>query len=363
MRRMPRTFPSGLIVLSIGLAVTYFFRLDHHSIDIVGTIPAGLPHFVLPAIRVSTFTGLFPKAAVLAVVAFVATHANASTLSRRNHEVLDTDQELIGQGLANVVTSFFQGYPIAGSFTRSAINNDAGARTGFSALVSTLMTVLVVLFLTPIFFFLPKATLAAIVVLSAASLIDFKRMRAMYNISRSDGIVALFTFGLVFITKPEDALLTGMVVALLVFIYKTVWGARISEVGIDLERKVLLTSMGENNVHFFPGVAIIRVSVSLYYANTDHVLRQVDALMRSHELRMNHRVRDVVLDMSGVNFIDISGMEVLDDYIHQLERRSVRVSMIYVRGQVFSILKNTEYFPHRSIFFDTTEMRQQLHLI
>jgi anti-anti-sigma factor len=167
----------------------------------------------------------------------------------------------------------------------------------------------------------------------------------------------------VFVVKPEMALLTGMVVALVLFVRQTVWGAHIAEVGIDLDRKVLLTGSDDHPVHYFSGVAIIRVSISLYYANADHVLRQVDALIQSHELRMNHRVRDVVLDMSGVNFIDISGMEVLDEYIHRVERRNVRVSMIYVRTKVYEILKNTEYFDHRTIFYDTGEMRRHLQLV
>ncbi len=362
-RSLPRTFPSALLVLLIGLLSVYVFGLDSHGVAIVGAVPSGLPGFLAPSFDVASLTELLPKAAVLAVVAFVATHANAATLARRSRDTLDTDQELVGQGFANIVAGFFQGYPVAGSFTRSAINAEAGARSGFAAVVAAAVTVVAVLFFTPILYYLPKAALAAVVVLSAVSLIDYKRLIAIYNVSRSDGIVALFTFVLVFFTKPEDALLTGMVVALVLFVRQTVWGAHIAEVGIDLERKVLLTGTDDHPVHYFPSVTIVRVSISLYYANADHVLRQVDALINTHELRMNHRVRDVVLDMSGVNFIDISGIEVLDEYIHRLERRGVRVSMIYVRTRVYEILKSTEYFGHRTIFYDTTEMRQHLHLV
>jgi SulP family sulfate permease len=362
-KSLPRSFPSALSVLLIGLLATYVFNLHTHGVAIVGAVPSGLPGFLFPSLDVASVTQLLPKAAVLAVVAFVATHANAATLARRTRETLDTDQELVGQGLANIVAGFFQGYPIAGSFTRSAINSEAGARSGFSSVVSMAVTVIAVLFLTPILFYLPKAALAAVVVLSAVSLVDYKRILAIYQVSRSDGIVAFFTFGLVFVVKPEMALLTGMVVALVLFVRQTVWGAHIAEVGIDLDRKVLLTGSDDHPVHYFSGVAIIRVSISLYYANADHVLRQVDALIQSHELRMNHRVRDVVLDMSGVNFIDISGMEVLDEYIHRVERRNVRVSMIYVRTKVYEILKNTEYFDHRTIFYDTGEMRRHLQLV
>ncbi len=363
MRRFPKTFPSAIVVLTLAIVIAFLLRLDQHGVAIIGSVPTGLPTLVLPTFTFDALAVLLPKAAVLALVAFVATHANTSTLARRNRESTDTDQELVGQGFANIVTGFFQGYPIAGSFTRSAINSEAGAQTGFSSVVSSLMTVLVVLFLTPVFYFLPKAALAAIVVLSAVSLIDLGRIRAMYTISRSDGIVAAFTFCMVFVTKPEDALLTGMIVALFLFIHRTVWGAQISEVGIDLDRKVLLTASSENNVRYFPGVAIIRISSSLYYANTAHVLAQVDALARSHELRTRHAVKDLVLDMSGVNFVDISGMEILDEHIYQFERRGIRVSMIYVRAQVYKILKNTDYYEHRAIFFNIEEMRQHLRLV
>lgn len=362
-KRLPRSFPSALAVLLLAIAAGYLFRLDLRGVAIVGAIPAGLPSFVMPLFGVTSFALLLPKAAVIALVAFVTTHANAATLARTRKEYLSTDQELVGQGLANVVTSFFQGFPVSGSFTRSAINVEAGAQTGVSSLVSSVAMVLTVLFLTPFFYYLPLAALAAIVILSAVSLIDFGRLQAMYRISRSDGIVAFFTFGMVFLLKPEDALFTGMVVALLVFIRRTVWGVHIAEVGIDLERKVLMSPADDNEVHIFPNVLITRLGVSLYYANTSHVLNQVHGLIALHEMRSNHTVRNVVFDMSGVNFIDISGMEIMEEFIEQLEAKRLRISMIYVRPQVYEILKNTSYFAHRSMFHTVAEMRMALHLV
>lgn len=362
-KKLPRTFPSALAVLALAIIAGFVFRLDTHGVAIVGSIPAGLPAFVLPLFGVTSFALLLPKAAIIALVAFVTTHANAMTLARTRKEHLSTDQELVGQGLANVVTSFFQGFPISGSFTRSAINAEAGAQTGFSSLVSTGATVLTILFLTPVFFYLPLSALAAIVMLAAVSLVDVGRLRTMYRISRSDGVVAFFTFGMVFLMKPEDALFTGMVVALLLFIQRTVWGVHIAEVGIDLDRKVLLSQADDNQVHIFPHVLIARLGVSLYYANTAHVLNQVYGLITLHEAHLNHTVRDVVFDMSGVNFIDISGMEILEEFIERIERKGLHVSMIYVRPPVYEILKNTSYFEHRSIFHTIAEMRMALHLV
>ncbi len=362
-KRLPKTYPIALGVLLLAILAGYFFRLDTHHVAIVGTIPSGLPSFLLPFFGVTALAVLLPKAVVIALVAFVATHANATTLARPKKEHLNTDQELVGQGLANIATSFFQGFPISGSFTRSAINNEAGAKSGFSSLVSSGMTVITILFLTPVFYYLPLAALAAIVILSAASLVDFHRIKAMYKISRSDGVVALLTFCMVFLMKPEDALLTGMLVALLLFIRRTVWGAQVSEVGIDLERKVLLSTIEDDQVHIFPSVVIARIGVSLYYANTSHALNQIHGLIALHEMRVNHTVREVVFDMSGVNFIDISGMEILEEFIERLEQKRIRVSMIYVRPPVFEILKNISYFEHRTIFHTIAEMRMALHLV
>jgi SulP family sulfate permease len=362
-KRLPKSFPGALVVLTLAIAAGYIFRLDAHHVDIVGAIPAGLPSFVMPYFGVTSFAELLPKAAVIALVAFVATHANAATLARARKEHLNTDQELVGQGLANIFTSFFQGFPISGSFTRSAINAEAGARTGFSSLVASLMTVLTVLFLTPVFYYLPLAALSAIVIVAAISLVDISRLDAMYRISRSDGIVALFTFGMVFVMQPEDALLTGMIVALLLFIRRTVWGAQVTEVGIDLDRRVLLSTIEDDAVHIFPNVVMVRPGVSLYYANTAHVLNQIHGVIAMHEIRCNHAAKHVVFDMSGVNFIDISGMEILEEFIEELERKGLHVSMIYVRPPVFEILKNIAYFEHRSIFQTIAEMRMALHLV
>lgn len=362
-KKLPRMFPSALAVLLLAIVAGYVFRLDTHSVAIVGAIPSGFPSFVLPFFGVTSFALLLPKAAVIALVAFVTTHANAVTLARVKKEHLNTNQELVGQGLANVLTSFFQGFPISGSFTRSAINAEAGARTGLSSLVASAVTLLTILFLTPVFYYLPLSALAAIVILAAVSLVDFGRLRAMYTISRSDGIVALFTFGMVFVMKPEDALLTGMVVALLLFIRRTVWGAQIAEVGIDLERKVLLSTVEGNQVHIFPNVVIVRLGVSLYYANTSHVLEQIHGVIAQHEARMKHTATDVVFDMSGVNFIDISGMEILEEFIEELEEKNIRISMIYVRPQAYEILKNISYFGHRTIFHSLSELRMALHLV
>jgi SulP family sulfate permease len=361
-RRLPHSFPSALFVLFLAILAGYGLRLDLHGVAIIGEIPSGLPHLVLPFIGVNSLALLLPKAAVLALVAFVATHANTATLARSTRERQDTDQELVGQGLANVVASFFQGYPISGSFTRSAINREAGARTSFSSVVSTGVTLATILFLTPLFFYLPLTALAAIVILSAISLIDIKRIREMYAISRSDGLVALFTFCMVFVMKPEDALFTGMVVALLVFIRQMVWGSHVSEVGIDVEKRVLLSTIQNDHVRTFPGVVIVRVGVSLYYANTDQALTQVDGIIASHIHQGDH-VKNVVLDMSGVNFVDISGMEILEEYIEKWEQQRMRISMIYVREPVYEILKNISYFSHRNIFYNISEMRTQLQLI
>ena len=362
-RRLPRSYPTALILLAGVILISYLFHLDAHSVAIVGFIPSVLPRFVLPHIGSNTLSILLPKAAVLALVAFVATHANTKTLARSTHEHLDSDQELVGQGLANVITAFFQGFPISGSFTRSAINHDSGARTAFSSVVSAIMTVVAILFLTPLFYYLPRTALAAIVLLSAYSLVDFKRLGAIYDVSRSDGIVALFTFTMVFVLTPENALFAGMLLALVLFIRQTVWGAQVSEVGIDMERGVLRSTLSESAVRIFPSVVIARISMSLYYANTGHIISEIDTSIETHIAREMSAVKHLVLDMSGVNFMDITGMEMFEEYLESLYHRHINVSMIYVRAPVFTLLQNTSYFPHRSIFYNVQEMRMKLQLL
>ncbi len=339
-RRLPSVFPGALVVLVVGIVSSYMLNLGNFGIALIAHVPSSLPNFILPSLSVVSFLSLIPKAGIIALVGFVSTHATAKIAAAKVKEPLDTDQELVGQGFANFIGGFFQGYPIAGSFSRTAINVEAGARSPISGVVASFITVMALLFLTPVFYFLPKTVLAAIVIVSAVPLIDFGRLKQMYRISKTDGYVAYLTFAIAFILKPDDAIFIGIVAAMMLFIQRTAWGAQVFEMGADREWNVLRGAIEEERVDTFPGVCIGRIGMSLYYANAQHLMNQLTEMMERNELREGSPVRTLVIDSSGINFVDITAMEILSAYLEKLHERGIHIAVIYLRRALREALIN-----------------------
>ena len=357
-QKLPRAFPSALFVLVSGVAAGYFLGLGDLGVALVAKVPSSLPTFSLPSLSAIPFLSLLPKAAIIALVGFVSTHATAKNVAEKTKEPIDTDQELVGQGLANIVTGFFRGFPISGSFTRTAINVEAGAKTGVSALVSASITLIVLMFFTPFFFYLPRAVLAAIVIVAAIPLVSIGRLHEMYTISKTDGYVAWLTFAIAFLLKPDDAIFIGIVVALMLFVHQTAWGARVFEMGIDREWHVLRSSVEEERVETYKGVCIARIGMSLYYANAIHLMNQIDQLMRDHSVREGGPVRFLVLDFSGVHFIDVTAMETFAEYIEKLDKKHIDIALIYLRRQVRDALSRMPRVKDVTILHNLNELKQ-----
>ena len=188
--------------------------------SVVGNIPAGLPSFAVPMMDFGVISGLFTTAFIMAMIGFMEATSISRALAAKTREKLDSNQELIGQGLANIVGSFFQSYVVSGSFSRSAVAAKAGAQTGLFAIISALGVLLVMLFLTEYLYHLPKAILAAIVMSAVFSLIDIKSMLHAWHVRRADGVVGLVTFiaTLVMAPKLADGVLVGVALTVLVYL-------------------------------------------------------------------------------------------------------------------------------------------------
>lgn len=333
-RRLPRTFPTALTVVGGGIALSYLLHLDETGIALVSAISPGLPSFTLPAISIAQLLALLPKAAVIALVGFVGTHATSKSAARGTHDKLDTDQELVGQGLANIATSFWRGFPLAGSFTRTAINAEAGARSEFSSLVTAVATIFTILFLTPVLAHLPRTILAAIVIASALPLIDIKGLRHMMRLSAHDGWVAYLTAAMACVARLDDAIFIGIIAALALFIRETISRERIVEMGVDRNWHVLRGTLSDEHVDTLPGTCIVRIGMSLYYANTEHLLAEVNRRIVAHQEREKIPVTTLIFDMAGVHFVDITALEILENYLQTLSERKIRAYFMYLRGPV-----------------------------
>ncbi len=357
-KKLPKMFPSALIVLFVGIAASFFFSLGDYGVALVRDLPRSIPNPSLPILTLSTFLLLLPKAGIISFVGFVEAYACAKAAAKTTKEKIDTDQELVGQGLGNIVAGFFKGFPMSGSFTRTAVNTEAGAQTGFASAVASLVTLLALVFFGPFFELLPRAVLSAIVILAALSIIHIDRLKEMYRVSPTDGLVAFLTFGLSFFIKPDEAIFIGMLAALLLFIRQTVWGARIVEMGVHKEWNILRNAEDTEHVEVSPGTLIVRVGMSLYFANTAHIMKEIEKLITAHTVRTHTQISKLVLDMSGTNFIDISGLETFSEFVAECKKKDMIIALLYTRRAVNDTLGKFHEFPTVVTLHNIAEMRE-----
>ncbi len=304
---------------------------------VVGNIPAGLPSFILPQMDLGVMTGLLGTAFIMALIGFMEATSISRALAAKSREKLDPNQELIGQGLANIVGSFFQSYTVSGSFSRSAVAAKSGARTGFYAIISALGVVLVMLFLTEYFYHLPQPVLAAIVMSAVFSLIDFKTLQHSWNVRKSDGVVGMLTFLATLFMAPQLAsgVLVGVVLTILVFLHGVMQPR--SEV-LGRTRDGLLAGAAS---HDLPPISehyvVLRFDASLVFINSAYF---EEAVMKA--LAQYPNARAVLVIGNSINRVDATGEEKLRALAEDLKRAGVTLMLSGLKKQVREALDRAE---------------------
>ena len=304
--------------------------------DVVGSIPQGLPSFRLPALSLDAFLSLISAAFVIALVAFMESISMAKAMAAKTKQRLDPNQELIGQGLANMGGSLFQAYPACGSFTGSAINLQAGAKTGFAMVFNAAFVMVTLLFLTPYLYHLPKAVLAVIILLAVASLITPKMIMHTWKASRTDGIVAIITFIVTLIAAPhlDKGVIVGAGLAIILYLYRTM-KPRVAQLG--RYRDGTLRDIKINpSLPTSPHIIALRFDGSLYFANVSYF---EDNILEEVADRPDAKYLLVVGD--GINYIDSSGEEVIHRLVEGLRDSDTQVVFSGLKRQVLDVLKAT----------------------
>jgi SulP family sulfate permease len=301
---------------------------------VVSTIPSGLPGFSVPNMNLGLITDLFAVAFIMAMIGFMEATSISRALAAKTREKLDPNQELIGQGLANIVGSFFQSYVVSGSFSRSAVAARVGARTGFYAVVSALGVLLVMMFLTEYLYHLPKAVLAAIVMSAVFGLLDYKSMVHAWKVRRNDGIVGVITFVTTLVMAPKlaDGVLVGVAVTILLFLAGTmkprseVLGRR-SDGSLAGAYTHDLAPLSENYV-------VMRFDASLVFINAAHF---EEAVLNS--LNEFPQAKAICIIGQGINRVDATGEEKLRALTRDLKAAGVTLMLTSLRRPVIEALE------------------------
>jgi sulfate permease, SulP family len=333
----PITKSAPLIVVIGTSLLVWLLRLDQTAgVKVVGTIPQGLPSLTLPSLDVTTIQTLLPAAFAISFVGFMEAFAVGKFLASKRRQKVDANQEFIALGVANVSAALTGGYPVTGGLSRSVVNFAANANTALASIITALIVALTVMFLTPLFYFLPQTSLAAIILIAVSNLLDFGTLKRLWAYNRADAIAWITSFIAVLATSVERGILVGAIVSVALHLWRT------SRPHIAIVGRVGETEHFRNvlrhTVKTCPHVLTIRVDASLYFVNTAYLENYVLKAISEHPT-----VKHLVLVCSAVNLIDGSALETLRSLIADLKGQGVEFYLSEVKGPVMDQLANVGF--------------------
>jgi len=356
-KRWSNRIPSALVVVAAGILLTYIFSFHELGVSIVGDIPEGLPSFGMEFVSIADLKLLFPVILVISLVSYMESIAVAKAVAKKEGYRIDPNQELVALGSANIGGAFFQSFPTTGGFSRTAVNAQSGANSTVASVISAAIVGLTVLFLTPLFYYLPKAVLAAIIVVAVAGLFNYREMVHLWKTDRKDFSMLAVTFLATLILGIEEGIGIGVLLSLVLVIYSSTFphSAELGRLGdTDKFRNV----ERYKNAIIEPEMLIFRFDASLYFANTDHFTNRVNELVGKRE---EDSLAIFILDASAINYIDSTGIHALEKICETLKKKNVTLMIAAAIGPVRDKLKRTgmtEKIGEENFFFDIDDAVQ-----
>jgi len=335
-RARPR-FPGALVVVVATTAAVTWGGLANQDVRIVGHVPAGFPPPALPHLTWAGVKALLPTALVIAMVGFIQSISVAKLFASKNRYSVNANQELVALGAANVAASLFSAHPVAGGFGRSAVNADAGAQSGLASLFSAAFLTVTILFLTPLFHNLPKAALAAIIMMAVSGLIDVGAVRRLWRVKRGDLVLLVLAFFATLSLGVELGIAVGVAASLAWFIIRTTRPhfAVLGRLENGAYRSLEHHPEGEQ----VPGICIVRMDAQFYFGNVDFLK---DALHKA-EQAADAAVHTMIIDASAMNQLDSSADAALHGLVQDYEDRGIRLVLAGVKNPVLKVLQRSGY--------------------
>lgn len=336
-KKIHKMIPGPLVVVLLGILVVYFGGLYDQGVKIVGAIPGGLPTFSTFSIEFTSIQALLPTAFTIAFVGFMESIAVAKAIQSKHKDyTLDANQELMALGLANIVGSFFKSFPVTGGFSRTAVNDQAGAKTGFASIISASLIILTLLFFTSYFYYLPNSVLAAIIIVAVYGLIDFKEAKHLFHTDKMDFILFIIAAIGTLILGIEEGILVGVVVSLGVLIYRVSY-PHFAELGILPDGNAFRNRLRFNDASIKDEIIVMRFDAQLYFANINFFRDKVSNLISN---RKNPKY--FILDASPISSIDSSALHALHDVLDEMNSNGITFLGANFIGPVRDILSKAK---------------------
>jgi SulP family sulfate permease len=332
LRRWLPVVPGALVAVVLGSLVVWRFGLDGAGVRIVGDVPRGLAAPSLPPISLASIQVLFPTAVTLSLIQFMNVVSLGKVFGDRNRYTVDANRELVALGVMNVAGSLFRSLPVSGSFSRTAVGERAGARTPMANVVAALLIALTLLFLTPLFYYLPVPVFAAIIVVAAAGLVDVEELRFLLRSKRVDGLIGLLTFAATLVIGIQNGVFVGIGASVVAILFR-IGRPYIAELGHVAGTQSFADIRRVPGARRIRGLYIVRVHASFGFVNADYVRDHVIGRCDAHP-----DVTAVLIDASSFNDLDTTAAGVLQRLVETLSSRGVEVYFAGMVGRVRDVI-------------------------
>ena len=352
-------FPYLLIGMFVGGFLAFYLSNFTDSIETVGVMPAYFPPLSSPNFSLNSLKSLAPEAFAIALLGLIEASSIGRSIATKSNQRINPSQEFIGQGTSNIVGSFFSGYASSGSFTRTAVNFESGARTPLSAILAALFLMVIVLLVGPLISYLPYAAMAGIILIVAYNLIDFQSIKKTFTYSKSESVIFTATFLSTLLFELEFAIYLGVLLSLMLFIAKTsapevhtlAFG---SPPGEEIRK---LQSIRKTPLVQCPQLKIIRIDMSIYFGSINHIQKQISQIVD------NQRIYHILIVASGVNFIDLAGIEGLLIEHKRLKALNGSLYLVDVKSSTYEFMEKVNFVNEigRENFFESKE--EAIHIV
>lgn len=351
-RRFLPALPVALVLMVLGMLLSGLGDAQGYGVDVISSVPQGLPSLTVPTLSIDEFAGLLPVAMTVALMGYVGTMSICKSQEKPTDKITtNPNQELLAVGAANLLGAFFKSFPVSASFSRSAAFREAGALTQVSAVVSSVFIMITVVFLTPFFssYPLPKALLSAIIIVSVAGLFKYGQMQAMFKQNRREFSILMATFAITLLLGVQQGLLVGVALSIFMVIYNTA-NPHMTELGAIQDGSLFRNINRFTDAVVRDDVLIFRFDAPLYFANKDYFVEKLYSWVKQRE---GDKLRYVIFDAEAVNSLDSTAILMLQQVIENFKDQNVQFFISNPIGPVRDVIKHSalhDYMCAQSMF-------------
>ncbi|HET6516026.1 MAG TPA: SulP family inorganic anion transporter [Thermodesulfovibrionales bacterium] len=327
-------WPGMLIAMIAGSVMAMIMKGSEHGVRLVGSLPGHLPPLSHPYITTASLRELAPPALAVAMLGLAEAVSIARSIATKSEQRIDSNQEFVGQGLSNIIGSFFSSYASSGSFTRSGVNYEAGAKTPLAAVFAALTLTGILLLIAPLTAYLPIASMAGILFLVAYGLIDTHHITSIIRTSKPEAGILIATFIATLFVELEFAIYVGVILSLLLYLNRTSHPIFVTLAPDPDSKKKSFINVQKKPLSECPQLKIIRIDGSIFFGAVNHVAEQLDQITINYPEQAH-----ILIVGGGINFIDVAGCQMLNQEAHRLRVNGRQIYLCSLKGEVVEVMK------------------------